>query len=232
MQGLTNECPLDELIALARGELDEARAAEVAAHAAGCEACGAELEWLRAERRLLRERAASPAAPPPHVWQGIERRLAVAGESRAHRARTRTVRLAWAGAALAAAGVLAALALEGPSGDVAVATVDAGGVAVKPSEPPAPTPATRDAGAEALDRAEAEYEAAAEKLEAEWSARRAELDPARAERYDSEFADLRRVIDDTRAAAGEDVKGRQRVLHAYSMYVRSMKTVVLKEEMP
>jgi anti-sigma factor RsiW len=71
------KCNPEVLEELAGGRLDGARAAEVTAHAAGCDDCARELEWLRAERELFARRAASAGAPPAQrLWRGIERRIA------------------------------------------------------------------------------------------------------------------------------------------------------------
>jgi len=60
--------------ALERGELDEARAAQLRAHLEGCAACRRDRDWLRAERAFARNR---PARDPGHdaLWNKIELQL-------------------------------------------------------------------------------------------------------------------------------------------------------------
>jgi hypothetical protein len=68
-------CDPDALDELSAGRLDGARAAAVETHARDCERCRRELEWLRAERDLMRRRAAD-APSVQKLWRGVERRLA------------------------------------------------------------------------------------------------------------------------------------------------------------
>jgi anti-sigma factor RsiW len=79
------------------GELDAAAAREAEAHVAGCAACRAEVDRLRAVSRLVRERAPRPAAPD--VLRERIRRMA-AQESRP--ARHAVARPRWLAAAAAA----------------------------------------------------------------------------------------------------------------------------------
>src|SRR5207249_7430277 len=84
-QSMMSRCDLEALEALAMGELDEARAAEVEAHAAGCASCKRELEWLRAEREVVSRRAAGESPVPAELWRGIEARIAPAPKRAARR---------------------------------------------------------------------------------------------------------------------------------------------------
>jgi anti-sigma factor RsiW len=92
---------LEALEALALGELSEARAQEVEAHAAACASCKRELEWLRAERELMSRRAAQSERLPAELWRGIEARLGSAPVGPA--------RWPWVAAALGAAAAAAVL---------------------------------------------------------------------------------------------------------------------------
>lgn len=67
------DCDHDALDALARGEVIADRA-DLDRHLARCAPCERELAWLRAERDLMRARAAAPT-PVEHLWGGISDRL-------------------------------------------------------------------------------------------------------------------------------------------------------------
>ena len=58
-----NDCHVEAVEALFRGELDQAEAARVSAHLAVCPECKAELRWLERERRFFQSREG--AYPPP-----------------------------------------------------------------------------------------------------------------------------------------------------------------------
>ncbi|MBM3476208.1 MAG: hypothetical protein FJX75_23295 [Armatimonadetes bacterium] len=62
------------------GLLDERRADEVTAHAAECEACGAELAALKRTAALLD--ATEPARPSRDLWPGVAQKLAPRQPSR------------------------------------------------------------------------------------------------------------------------------------------------------
>jgi hypothetical protein len=64
---------LEELEALARGELAPAQAVSIDAHLAECESCQRELSWIRAESGLLARRP-RPSLPPD-LWRNIEAQL-------------------------------------------------------------------------------------------------------------------------------------------------------------
>lgn len=102
-------CPVDDLEALARGELGE-RAAAIEAHAADCADCRRELGWLRAERRLAGEQPSHAASEAD--WADLRRRI---GEPVAPSRRR------WIGAAtLAVAAAVLAVALRARGGDAVV----------------------------------------------------------------------------------------------------------------
>jgi hypothetical protein len=209
-------CNDDDLLALARGELPPVEAREVEEHAGACAACGRELAWLRAERSLFR---GSAPELPSHVWQGIERRIIIAREERRERRRS-WLRGGGVAVAFAAAASLLVfvwghglpLGRRAPAGSSAQST---------------PAPETAPA-ARVLDAAEREYVAAIDRLEGDYDRARDRIDPETADRFDSEFRQLRDVISTERAAAGDDIRARRRVLRAYSAYMRSMQAVVLE----
>jgi len=58
-----SHCPLEQLEAFCRGELEREEAARLSAHIAACPTCAEEERWLRRERRLFKARA--EAHPPP-----------------------------------------------------------------------------------------------------------------------------------------------------------------------
>lgn len=66
---------LEELEALARGELSAAQVVSVDAHLAECEGCQRELSWIRAEAGLLSRRPRAPL--PAQLWRNIEAQLPI-----------------------------------------------------------------------------------------------------------------------------------------------------------
>jgi len=215
-------CNQEDLLGLARGELAPAKADEVEAHTEGCASCARELAWLRTERALFR---AHSAAPPAHVWQGIERRLVIAGERQRERRRRWMQVGSGATVLAAAASVLFYLWTQ----RLPIATPTA-------SERPASSTGpemNRDDGTssdatEALSSAEREYRGAIRKLEKAYVRERDNLDPDQAMKVDEELRKLREVVMVEREAAQDDVWARKRVLHAYSTYMRTMQAVVLE----
>lgn len=59
-----NDCHVEAVEALFRGELDQAEATRVSAHLAVCPECTEELRWLERERRLFQSREGAFPAPP------------------------------------------------------------------------------------------------------------------------------------------------------------------------
>jgi anti-sigma factor RsiW len=206
-------CDEDKLAGLVRGELSAAEAREVEAHAAACAECGEELRWARAEQKLFAAR--TRPAVPAHAWQGIERRVVLAREGRAHRRR------AWIGASamgtLAAAAATLLLWVHRP--DLRVAMVDGGAPPALSAEPATAT----------LDHAEAEYSKAIEVLEADWQSRRAQVPADRARAVDDELTRLKELVNENKAIAGADLEGRRRALKTYSAYMRTVQAAVLEE---
>lgn len=66
---------LEELEALARGELKAAQAVSIDAHLAECESCQREFGWMRAEKELISRRQRAPL--PPQLWRNIEAQLPI-----------------------------------------------------------------------------------------------------------------------------------------------------------
>ena len=206
-------CNDDDLLALARGQLPPGEAREVEEHAAGCAACGRELAWLRAERSMFR---GIPAELPSHVWQGIERRIIIAREERRERRRGW---LRGGGVAAAFAAAAALIVFVWGHGLPALRHTPASSTAQ-----PAPAPDGQPPS-QVLDAAEREYVAAIDMLENDLRGR---VDAETADRYDDQLRKLREVIESERAAAGDDIRARRRVLHAYSAYMRTMQAAVLE----
>jgi hypothetical protein len=206
--------PVEELEALALGELAPDRAAPVEAHARSCLECARELTWLRAERELLARR---PAPETSHLWSGVAARL---------RHPRRRPHWAWR-IAVAGAGVAAAAAVLL--------------VVLHPSPPPLPAQQPQVARRQprspidpktlaALDRAERDYGDAAKVLEEEYGRLRPRLDPELARRWDETLTRARAQLGESRAVAADDVNARMRVLDGYAGYLRALRDVVQESE--
>ena len=217
----------DELEACAMGELGPARAAAVEDHARLCAACGDELRLLKAERALLKERAAAAPPIPDAIWKGVSARLGGAEVVSLEAARSR--RRPWpflAAIASAAAAVLVfALVRPGPvpsapaAGDKSIAaSANAAGSEDEEAVEPEVTAA--------LDQAEGDYQKAVAALESKLSQGAAKVD-------DETSAGLKKVrtrLADARTLAAGDVGARMRVLSSYSAYMRSLQRAVDLEE--
>jgi hypothetical protein len=209
-----NHVALEDLEALALGELSPGRAADAEDHAARCAECGRELSWVRAERALF---ASRPSPPTAQLWPGIAARLR--HPRRLPRWATR-VSLAVAAAASAAAVLLFT---QRPQ---AVAPV----VAQPVKTAQRPRPAIDAKTLAALDRAEADYRDAARILEAEYERMRPQLDPVLAQRWDETLTRARAQLGESRSVASNDVNARMRVLDGYAGYLRSLRNLVQESE--
>jgi hypothetical protein len=233
---MTTRCTIapEMLAALVRGELPTDAARELEMHATRCDECTSELTWLRAERRLLSERASAAPAPPPSVWQAIERRTGLA------RARRRRIGLI-TGASTLALVAAAALTLTlcrparpaGPSGPgpsvAGTGAGDDGGSipgGIRTPEP-TPLPAPTRSSDQAMARAEEELDEAIGTLQAEYAKKRPTMAPERAKRVDDNLAAARAAVDEARRHAGSDPTARRRLLRARFRYMHSMQEVVL-----
>jgi hypothetical protein len=238
---------MEELEALVLGKLDAETAAAVQKHSVECGACGDELTWLRAEQALMARRREAQALSPS-LWQGIAARIAepclgatpseaapdkaAPNEAAPQPAGPRvqaarpsspsqprrwhwSARVAYSGLITAAAAAL--LFVAWPRGTT-------------PSPVPDPRPVVRAhkklAPDVALSNAENEYAEALAVLEAQYKAKRGELPPSLAKRYDSMIAETRSRVSDARIAAGNDVDGRMLVLDGYEEYMRSLQKIV------
>ena len=203
--------PVEDLEALALGQLAPPRAAEVEAHAAGCAECARELQWARTEQALFSQRSERPVDA---LWAGVAARLGKPRNAhRPHWAR----RIALTAGAAAAAAVLI--------------------VALRPRTAPRPPDVTasesNNAIADALatlDKAEADYRRAAVVLEAEYASARKNLDPELARRCDETLSRARTGLGDARTMAAQDVNARMRVLDGYAGYLRSLRSVVQQSQ--
>jgi hypothetical protein len=209
-----NHLALEELEALALGELPPERAALAEDHAAQCAECGRELSWVRAERALFARR---PSPPTAQLWPAVEARLR--HPRRLPRWATR-VSLAVAAAASAAAVLLFT---QRPHAVVPVAAQP-----VKTAQ--RTRPAIDATTLAALDRAEADYRDAARILEAEYARMRPQLDPALAQRWDETLTRARAQLGESRSVATNDVNARMRVLDGYAGYLRSLRNLVQESE--
>ena len=189
---MTSRCDMEALEALALGELDEARAREVSAHAASCPSCKRELAWLRAERELVTRRENEPV--PAALWRGIEARIAP----------KRSRNWAWVGGAVALAAAAAVLlVLRVPhQGPVSRPTLDAGAPARKQKLDPKT----------AIDNAEQEYAKAISVMEAE----------VRKKRPDVKLDEWTSKVKQAREQAGVDPEARLAVLDGYASYMHSL----------
>jgi Putative zinc-finger len=221
-------CNVDDLEALVAGELAPERASSVMAHAAGCEACGDELRWLRQERELMRRRVAKEALRPSELdqlWSGVEARIE---EKSVWRRRLRT----WQRPGSMAMAVAAAAALAFLGGRRAAERAAHTHTTIAMTQP-----AARVVGVSAragtqrdpklvLDEAEAQWRAAADELQQRYLGYRAQLSPREAQRLDQSLERTRRQIGEARALAGNDVQARVAVLDGYSDYVLSLHRLV------
>jgi hypothetical protein len=207
---------VEELEAIALGDLAGDRATGIETHVSQCGECARELAWLRAEKALLARR------PPPqtaHLWPQIAAQL---------RHPRRRPHWAWrvavaAGAGAAAAAILLAVLRPRPM------------PFAPPQQPPVaqrerPRPAIDPKTLAALDRAEADYRNAAKVLEAEYDRLRPGLDPDLARRWDETLTRARTQLGESRAVAADDVNVRMRVLDGYAGYLRSLRDVVQEFE--
>jgi anti-sigma factor RsiW len=207
---MSGHVPIEELEALALGELEPARAKEIEAHAGSCAACARELALLRAEQGLFARR---PQPSIDTLWPGVAARIA--REPRIHRPHWAARRIS-----LAAAGAAAAAALLFTLRPAAITA---------PFVPEATASESKRAIADALatlDRAETDYRRAAAVLESEYAAARKNLDPELARRCDETLARARNNLGDARTLAAQDVNARLRVLEGYAGYLRSLRSVV------
>lgn len=208
-----NHLPLEDLEALALGELSPERAALAEDHAAHCPECGRELSWVRAERALFARR---PSPPTAQLWPAVEARL-----RHPRRLPRWATRVSLAVAAASAAAVLLFVSRPHP-------------VAPVPSQPVKTAQRARPAidakTLAALDRAEADYRDAARILEAEYERMRPQLDPALAQRWDETLTRARAQLGESRSVATNDVNARMRVLDGYAGYLRSLRNLVQESE--
>jgi anti-sigma factor RsiW len=119
-----NDCHVEAVEALFRGELDQAEAARVSAHLAACPECKAELRWLERERRFFQSRR--EAYPPPPSLADVLAATRTASQPRqiaqsrsAAPGRARRVVLGFGLAAAFLIGVVTLLAPPSPSPEVA-----------------------------------------------------------------------------------------------------------------
>lgn len=115
-----NDCQLEAVEALFRGELDQAEAARVSAHLAVCPECTEELRWLERERRFFQSREGAYPPPPSlaDVLAASQSRQIVQSKSAAPR-RTRWMVVGFGLAAAFLLGVVILLASPSPSPEVA-----------------------------------------------------------------------------------------------------------------
>lgn len=193
---MTSRCDMEALEALALGELDEARAREVEAHAADCASCKRELEWLRAERELMSRRAADQEPVPPELWRGIEARITPPAQPQKDR-------WVWIGSAVAIAAAAALLLVWKAPKHYVDNTPDAGAPTHKHHKLDPKT---------AIDNAEREYAEAISVMEAE----------VRKKRPDVKLEEWTTKVKKARELAGNDPEARLAVLDGYASYMHSL----------
>jgi hypothetical protein len=229
---MSRVCDHDELEALAAGELSTEVSGEVATHAAGCAQCGEELRWLRAEREVMRRRAAHAPLPPNELadlWSGVEARLATRPRPRAW------WRPASFASTVAAAAVLAFFVGRNLADRAHRADDSRPVIALGDSARGRVVSVSARSGGErdprlVLDAAESQWQAAAGELERRYSSRRGRLSASEAARFDQNFSRTRREIAEARAQAGGDVEARAQALDGYVGYVSSLQLVVSELE--
>lgn len=69
-------CAVDRLESFLEGELDVAEADALRLHLPVCPVCTHELEWLRAEQRLMSLRRQETRKVSPRLWEGVQQRIA------------------------------------------------------------------------------------------------------------------------------------------------------------
>lgn len=218
-------CNHEDLETLVDGGLQPEVAAEVSAHAASCAECGEELRWLRAEREVMRRRAARaplPASDLQQLWNGVESRLEKQPPRRVW------LRPASFSFAVAAAAVLAFVAGRQAAERQAHSVTP---IAVTTPEPGARFLNTSahvggDDTSIILDGAESEWREAALQLERRYMIDRQKLSEREVERIDRHLRESRRAITTARALAHNDVDARLAVLDGYAEYVQSLHTLV------
>ncbi len=155
---MTRDAYTDRLLDLAYGELSRREAREVEAHAASCEACGAELGRIRGTRRIM---AALPDEPAPDRGERI---LIAAAREAAEARRPRRLVPRWllggavAAASLAVVAVVSYRVIEiAPRRDDRTALLGESPYATPPPAPEpqasAPPPAQAEGGAADRDAA-------------------------------------------------------------------------------
>jgi anti-sigma factor RsiW len=119
-----NDCHVEAVEALFRGELDQAEAARVSAHLAVCPECKAELRWLERERRFFQSREGA-YPPPPSLAEVLAATRAasqpqqIAQSTSAARGRARWMVVGFGLAAAFLIGAVFLLASPSPSPEVA-----------------------------------------------------------------------------------------------------------------
>jgi hypothetical protein len=247
---MSRRCNTEELEALVLGKLDTETAAAVEKHSVECGACADELTWLRAEQALMARRRDAQELSPS-LWEGIAARIAeprivatpteaAPGQAAPENVKQRvqparpsspslpslprrrhwSARVAFAGLITAAAAAL--LFVAWPHGT----SQQNAGLEPRPMPHPRPRPHEKLAPDVALSNAEKEYAEALAVLEAQYKAKRGQLPPSLAKRYDSMIEQTRTRVSDARIAAGNDVDGRMLVLDGYEEYMRSLQRIV------
>lgn len=144
-----NDCDVEAVEALFRGELTQAKAARVSAHLAVCPECKEELRWLERERRFFQSR--ERATPPPPslaevlaATRAVSRPRPIAQSKRAAPGRARWMALGFGLAAAFLLGAVVLFASRSPSPEVAAdpPRAPSSEVAADPRNPNADEPRT------------------------------------------------------------------------------------------
>jgi hypothetical protein len=221
MSGCGRERGLDWL----EGALAREEAAEVEAHARGCEACTREKQWIEAEAELFASRRQAQPPVAPDLWSGVAARLQLAKPEPKRQVPWRML----VPLALAAAAALLILVRPSPPTPSPIATRES--PAPSPGARPRPIETNQDRKArkdhvgdpeKELARAEAEDCAALEMLEAEYMRRHHE----NGARWNAKLAQVRGKLAEERRVASGDIEGRMALLGGTEEYMHSLIAMV------
>jgi hypothetical protein len=223
-------CETERLEKMLDGDLAAEEFRETETHLAGCGDCRRELDWLRAERRLMSERRHGVGPLPPAMWAAIEARVA---QKRTPVEAPRKRSLFWGifgGFATLTAAAAAFVALILPPTALPNAVEQAGSALA--SRESVPDPERPQRARRNLIDGERQYHSAIRELEADYRARRRSLAPETVAMLDHQFSEMRTTIAQARRDANGNPEARRRTLRAYAAYVHSLQHVAFDQELP
>jgi Putative zinc-finger len=228
-------CETERLEQLLDGELAAEAFTETEAHLQTCADCRQELDWLRAERRLMSARRLEVQGPSAGSWAAIEARLGRTARPVVED-QPRRASLFWGifgGFATLSAAAAAIVALILPPGTVVPWNAEqaASALASRADDLAPPDPERPRRSRQNLRDAEKQYRSAIRELEEDYQSRRRTLPAATTEKLDQQFAELRQTINVARRVANGSVEARRRTLDAYAAYVHSMQLVAFEQDL-